>query len=133
MVKNEISFLFNTERLILGLDLPEITDQLENIKLSSPELIVYSNDSLKVVISNVGLVSITTPIDINTEFKKSLSRIMNEYDKLTNLNKMFSHGSKFKIVTPKVLTKKVTEQLQDLEYMVNVADTYDSDTISVIH
>ncbi|MGG3573421.1 hypothetical protein ABES80_13180 [Bacillus gobiensis] len=130
-MKNELSFIFNTERLILDQDLPKFEDKLDNVIYSSSDLFVYSKDCLEIMISDLGTVSISVYLDQINDLKKLLPRIIEEYKLLTSIDSMFSSNKNFKVIAPNEIAPDIKSELISLKYDYTIANNEELSTLSV--
>lgn len=118
---NELSFLFNTNKLYYDRFIPHLKKKLNNnVVFSSSDLLVYLNDQLEVMVSDTGTVSISAQLNQLEELEKQLPLVINEYKKLSNINERFDKNSSVKVVAPNKISKEVMEEIKKLNYDINV-------------
>ncbi len=117
---NELSFLFNTNKLYYDRFIPDLEKTLNNIVFSSSDLLVYLNNQLEVIVSDTGTVSISAQFNQLEELEKQLPLVINEYKKLSNTNKRFDNNYSVKVVAPNKISEEVIQEFKKLNYDINV-------------
>lgn len=120
---NELSFLFNTNKLYYDHFIPHLEGELnDNVVFSSSDLLVYLTNHLEVMISTTGTVSISAQLNNLEDLEKQLPIVIDEYKKLSNINQRFDKNSSVKIIAPTEISKEVMEEIKKLNYDMNVID-----------
>lgn len=129
---NKVNVLFNSEKYYLESILPSLKDSISEVLFSSSNLLVYRANGLEIMINNVGNVTISTSLSDESDIKIIISSVFEEYNKLsTSYRDLFGSPNDFKIVSPKQHTPRFLEYLGKMNFITNVTDTIDSDTLSV--
>ncbi|MCP9283062.1 MULTISPECIES: hypothetical protein [Bacillus] len=132
MVKNEVNFLFNTNRALINNEVSHMKDDLPNVLYSAPDMLVYHFDCFNVTIDSIGTVLFSSNLE-SKEIKEKIPVVIKEYIRLSQLDDMFSRSKDFKIIASKNMKKDVIDELNAMRYYFKSTDVNDSIALSVVH
>ncbi|MCY7690983.1 hypothetical protein MH111_11050 [Bacillus altitudinis] len=132
MRKNELNFLFNTDRSLVNNEVSHMKNALSNVLYSAPDMLVYHFDCFEVIIDSIGTVLFSSNIE-SKDIKEKIPVVIKEYIRLSQLDDMFSRSKNFKIIASKSMEKDVIAELNSLRYYFNSAEVNDSVALSVVH
>jgi hypothetical protein len=131
-IMSKVNVLFNTEKYYIDSILPNLKDKVSGVLFSSSSLMVYESDDLEIMVNNLGNVNISSTFSEGSDINILISKIFNEYNRLKGISELFNGSNDFKIVSPKEHTPKFVEHLVSMNYITNVIDTFDTDTVTVL-
>ncbi|MEV9500498.1 hypothetical protein [Bacillus safensis] len=132
MVKNEVNFLFNTNRALINNEVSHMKNDLPNVLYSAPDMLVYHFDCFNVTIDSIGTVLFSSNLE-SKEIKEKIPVVIKEYIRLSQLDDMFSRSKDFKIIASKNMKKDVIDELNAMRYYFKSTDVNDSIALSVVH
>ncbi|GJI57618.1 hypothetical protein BATMR_06460 [Bacillus altitudinis] len=132
MVKNEVNFLFNTNRALINNEVSHMKNDLPNVLYSAPDMLVYHFDCFNVTIDSIGTVLFSSNLE-SKEIKEKIPVVIKEYIRLSQLDDMFSRSKDFKIIASKNMKKDVIDELIAMRYYFKSTDVNDSIALSVVH
>ncbi|MFE1631028.1 hypothetical protein ACFLFF_30300 [Brevibacillus reuszeri] len=119
-MRNELSFVFNTDKAYFDEFIPSLQEKIENVIFSSPALLVYENDGFEISINEIGHVTMSKALSNVIRITDELDNAKQEYSKLQSIDIRFKTDPFMKILMPK--SSPELKELQDVDFKYRISD-----------
>jgi hypothetical protein len=121
----KIDFLFNSHLSYSDDFLSCLGSKLSNVKYSDADLLVYEKNNMQVTIDDLATVYISKDIQNITELDKELQLVLDEYNRLSLVDKRFNVYTPLKILIPKSTKYDITKLSISYSYSIQeIKDSY---------